>query len=99
MDRSLQGSRGIVERMATIADFRKAIAIVRAIGSDAEREGGDGSFRFLIARSPAKLALDASHAWTVREAFVCLFEANPSFDAVSFRNECGPVAKRHYGEP
>ncbi len=84
--------------MATIADFRKAIEIVKRIGSDSEREGGDGSFRFLVSRSPAKLALDASHAWTVREAFVNLFASNPSFDAVSFRHECGPVAKRHFGE-
>lgn len=83
--------------MATIADFRKAIEIVKRIGSDAEREG-DGTMRFLVARSPAKLALDASHAWTVREAFVSLFASNPAFDAVTFRNECGPVAKRHYGE-
>lgn len=82
--------------MATIADFRKAIEIVKRIGSDEEREGG--TMRFLIARSPAKLALDASHAWTVREAFVSLFAANPSFDVAAFRNECGPIAKRHYAE-
>jgi hypothetical protein len=82
--------------MATIADFRKAIEITKRIGSDTEREGG--TMRFLVARSTAKLALDASHAWTVREAFVSLFAANPSFDATEFRNECGPVAKRHYGE-
>ena len=82
--------------MATIADFRKAIEIVKRIGSDVEREGG--TMAFLVARSPAKLALDASHAWTVREAFVNLFASNPSFDAETFRNECGPVAKRHFGE-
>lgn len=84
--------------MATIADFRKAIAIVRQIGSEESRGHAPGSFACLIAKSDAQKKLDASHAWTVREAFVSLFAANPSFDAASFRDECGPVAKRHYGE-
>ena len=82
--------------MATIADFRRAIDIVKRIGF---REQDPHTFAYLIAKSDAQKALDASHAWTVREAFVQLFAVNPSFDATAFRDECGPVAKRHYGEP
>lgn len=82
--------------MATIADIRKAVEIVKRIGY---REQDPHTFAYLISKSEAQQRLDASHAWTVREAFVQLFASNPSFDAKEFRNECGPVAKRHYGEP
>ncbi len=67
----------------------KAAKIVKGIGS---REGLE-----LIAYSAEQRKLDASYAWTVREAFVCFFGGNPYFDASEFRADCGPLANEHAG--
>jgi len=87
--------------MATIRDFHAAIKIVQGIGSKEETDViglFQGRCLVTLRKAEAQLKLEASHAWTVREAFVCLFAPNPGFDADWFRNECGPVAKRHKAE-
>ena len=75
--------------MATRKDFIQAANIVSRIGQPVEG----------IAKSEKQKKLDASHAWTVREAFVTFFASqNPAFNAARFRDACGEIAKSHLGE-